>query len=59
MSLAEHLLDANGVNHPLNGTTDEGTVAADPAYAQRWGWFPALTLVNALGLFFRLWCSKR
>ena len=50
MSLAEHLLDANGVNHPLNGTTDEGTVAADPAYAQRWGWFPALTLVNALGL---------
>ena len=50
MSIAEHLLDANGVNHQLNDTADERTFAADPAYAQRWGWFPALTLVNALGL---------
>lgn len=50
MSIAEQLLDTSGVNHQLDGATDDDTFAADPAYAQRWGWFPALTLVNALGL---------
>ncbi len=50
MTIAEHLLDASDVNHQLNDTTDEVIFAADPAYVQRWGWFPALTLVNALGL---------
>lgn len=50
MSIAEGQLGASGVTEQTEWAASEGILIASPAFAQRWGWFPALTLVNALGL---------